>query len=79
MHQPAPPPVVRAAEVAALLNFSSERYFFERRRRLEADGFPRKLPGINGWSRAAILSWIETGGAVPHAVPADTLEARYAS
>jgi hypothetical protein len=58
--------------------------FYSRREQLEALGFPPKLPGLNGWSRAAILRWIETnGGTYLPAAPsvddaASALEREYA-
>lgn len=55
-------PVLTAAEVAVWLRCSEET-FRNKRRDLEGHGFPPKLPGVNGWSRAAVLRWIETNGA----------------
>lgn len=75
-----PRPVVKVDEVAELLGYRSARSFYNRRRELEAAGFPRKLPGINGWSRAAIMRWIENGGEAPAPEPepeVDELAARY--
>ncbi|MEO9614299.1 MAG: hypothetical protein ABJG86_11225 [Nitratireductor sp.] len=54
-------PVLKAAGVAWLLNMREDN-FRNRRPALEAAGFPKKLPGINGWSRACVLRWIETNG-----------------
>lgn len=55
--------VVNAQQVAALLGFRSVTSFStERRTRLEANGFPAKLPGLNGWSRPAIMRWLEANG-----------------
>lgn len=76
-------PVIRAATVAALLN-CSEGAFRNKRRNLERDGFPPKLPGCNGWSRAAVMRWIDTNAGrdlpepAPDAAPS-RLAARYAS
>ncbi|MEQ9244503.1 MAG: hypothetical protein RLO21_00795 [Nitratireductor sp.] len=60
---PAPAPAVLSATgVARLLNLN-ESYFRNRRATLERDhGFPPKLPGINGWSKAAVMRWISTNG-----------------
>jgi hypothetical protein len=54
-------PVLKAGEVAALLRVSEDT-FRNRRRALEAVGFPQKLPGLAGWSRACVMRWIETNG-----------------
>lgn len=56
------PPVMSGAEVAAMLGYKSAPGFYTRRLALEAEGFPKKLPGLNGWSRTAILRWIDTNG-----------------
>ncbi|MEM7303811.1 MAG: hypothetical protein AAF468_22270 [Pseudomonadota bacterium] len=55
------PFVVDADEVGALLNIQGDT-FRNKRRALEQNGFPPKLPGLNGWSRPAIIRWIETNG-----------------
>jgi hypothetical protein len=68
--------VLKADEVAALLRYRSARTFHDKRDALERQGFPAKLPGINGWSRSAVMRWIdggfaaEDGGELP-AGPAD--------
>lgn len=55
-------PTLYARQVADMLGFS-EAYFLDRRASLEAEhGFPGKLPGLNRYSRAAVLRWIETNG-----------------
>lgn len=59
---PVLPAVMSAAEVARLLRRRSVNAFLSDRRRLEAAGFPRKLPGTNLWSGPAILRWLETNG-----------------
>lgn len=64
-----PPAVVNAAGVARLLGRRTAGSFLNARARLEAQGFPPKLPGINGWSRAAVLRWVATNGAT--FLPAD--------
>lgn len=87
VHEPAQPAVLTAGQVAFLLR-CSEDTFRNKRRRLEAAGFPRKLPGCARWSRAAVLRWIETNGETylpadldgrPDAPGLNALEARYAS
>lgn len=55
--------VLDAAGVAALIGLPSEDAFYRRRPALEAEGFPKKLPGLPRWSRACVLRWIETNGA----------------
>jgi hypothetical protein len=56
--------VISAVEVAALLGFRCRESFSRQRREtLEAAGFPKKLPGLNGWSKPAILRWLESNGA----------------
>lgn len=67
MHiSPSPEPqVLNAAGVARLLGRRTAESFHNRRAALEASGFPRKLPGINGWSRPAIMRWLEVNGAAP--------------
>lgn len=57
-----PRPVLKAIELAELLGWRTEQSFHTARPKLEAAGFPRKLPGINGWSRACVMRWIETNG-----------------
>lgn len=75
-------PVLDAAGVAALLGLS-RGHFFNRRRALEAAGFPCRLPGLAGWSRACVMRWIETNGETFMPVATDgaagnPLEERYA-
>ncbi len=53
--------VLKRHEVAGLLRIS-EYTFGEKRQQLEERGFPRRLPGLNGWSRAAVERWIATNG-----------------
>lgn len=59
-------------EVAHLLGLS-ERTFNKRRPQLDAAGFPDKLPGVNKWSRPAVVAWISSNGqttvATPRGVP----------
>jgi len=55
-------PVLYARQVADMLGWT-ERHFLERRDALEREqGFPGRLPGLNRYSRAAVLRWIETNG-----------------
>lgn len=92
VEQPAvliPAPAVNAAAVARLLGYAAAEYFYRRRPALERLGFPPKLPGVNAWSSAAVLRWIETNGEtyLPAAPPAPSetagritrLERRFAS
>ncbi|MBZ9856730.1 hypothetical protein LB566_23340 [Mesorhizobium sp. CA13] len=83
-------PVLSAIEVAELLGWKTVESFRNNRRRLEAAGFPKKLPGAPGWSRAAVMRWIDSdagSGSVPAEpainivrVPGPTpLERRFAS
>lgn len=87
-YRPRPPErlVIKADEVAAILGYRGRDGFSrERRLRLEAAGFPRKVPGLNGWSRPAIERWLEANGdpekiALPEAANRPTrLERRFAS
>ena len=67
---------VRRGQVAHMLGIS-ELTFNKRRTALEAAGFPRKLPGMSSWSRAAVAHWINSGGltyAPLAAEPAGALE-----
>lgn len=64
------PPVIPAKTVAEVLGVVVSS-FYTRREQLEKIGFPPKLPGINGWSRAAILRWIETNGQTYQPAPAE--------
>lgn len=73
-------PVLKGEQVAGLLGFRTRATFDAKRPALEAAGFPRKLPGLNRWSRACVLRWIETNGEthLPEAQPGlDDLEKRY--
>lgn len=56
------PATLSAAEVARLLRRRSSQAFLRDRPRLEAAGFPKKLPGMNLWSGPAIMRWLETNG-----------------
>lgn len=56
--------VISAAEVAGLLGYRCRESFSKHRTELEAVGFPSKLPGINGWSKPAIVNWLERNGEV---------------
>lgn len=62
LERPAERQVVSAIEVAALLNFRCRESFSKKRVALEAKGFPKKLPGLNGWSKPAIMRWLENNG-----------------
>lgn len=54
--------VISAVEVARLLNYRCRESFQNKRQALEAQGFPTKLPGLNGWSKPAIMRWLESNG-----------------
>ncbi len=40
----------------------TQETFTQKRKDLEAAGFPSKLPGINAYSIAAVKDWIRTSG-----------------
>lgn len=61
-----------AAEVAALLGLSRWG-FYRRLPALRLHGFPSPLPGLRRYSRAAVLRWVEGGGAAPAASAEATL------
>jgi hypothetical protein len=66
--------VISAIEVARLLRYKCRESFLNKRVALEAHGFPPKLPGLNGWSRPAIMRWLENnGGLLAGAEPAPDL------
>lgn len=74
-------PTMKAEEVARALGMRSAASFYNRRGVLEKAGFPARLPGLNAWSRAAVLRWIATNGETfqPAEDPAaNGLERRYA-
>jgi hypothetical protein len=57
----------------------TQETFAKKRKELEAAGFPRKLPGINAYSIAAVKDWITTSagqysGAARLAIPAADAE-----
>lgn len=60
-------PTVSAELLAEWLGYAGAPNFQNASRKLIAEhGFPRKLPGLRLWSRAAVLQWIERcGGADP--------------
>lgn len=60
--RPAERQVITAQEVAKLLGYRCRKSFDDKRQTLEKLGFPPKVPGLNNWSRAAVLRWIETNG-----------------
>lgn len=86
-YRPRPPErlVIKADEVAAILGYRGRDGFSNRRRALEAAGFPRKVPGLNGWSRPAIERWLEANGDLERIAPPEAangptrLEKRFAS
>lgn len=85
VHMPAERVVIAAVDVAGLLGLRAVETFYNKRQTLEERGFPKKLPGINGWSRPAILRWIETNGETylpeipaPDLAGVERLERRYA-
>lgn len=55
------PETLNAAGVAELLGIG-EDYFRSIRKKLEDNGFPRKLPGLSKWSKPAVRRWIRTNG-----------------
>jgi hypothetical protein len=58
-------------EVAAALNISVDR-FAERRATLEAEGFPKPLPGLErSWSILEVIDWVNHGRTAPVAEDAD--------
>jgi len=78
-----PKPVLNAGEVARLLGYASAESFLNARRRLEAAGFPARLPGMRDWSWAAIARWLATNGETylpdnPEPAATGSLERRYA-
>jgi predicted DNA-binding transcriptional regulator AlpA len=73
-------PVVRLTisigQVAQMLGMA-EKTFRNKRSELELLGFPKKLPGLTGYSAAAVRHWIRTnGGTYPPAAiePALSIE-----
>lgn len=60
--------VLSADEVGIIIGCSGAT-FRNKRRQLEALGFPPKLPGFNGWSRPAVLRWISSNGHSYEAAP----------
>lgn len=75
--------VIRASDVARLLGWRSVESFYNNRDKLLAAGFPEKLEAVNGWSRPAIMRWLETNGETyappePEAAAIRALERRYA-
>lgn len=46
-----------AAGVATLLGRPTE-WFYRNREALEAEGFPRRLPVVRLWERAAVEAWL---------------------
>lgn len=64
--------VIKAKAVAEMLGWTTENSFRAHRAELEKNGFPAKLPGIDGWSRPAVERWIATNGATH--LPADLVE-----
>lgn len=77
--------VISAVEISRLLGRRDPNFFYSVRPKLEAAGFPRKLPGIAAWSRAAVERWIDGNGepdAVEPSPPASRptpMERRFAS
>lgn len=65
-----PARVIGAAEVAALLNITTQS-FYTRREALERASFPRRIPGLAGWSRPAVTAWIRRNGGSAAIEPAD--------
>lgn len=59
--------VLTAAEVARLLRYRTAARFYDRRRELEAAGFPRPLPGLGRlrYSRVAVEAWLRNPAATP--------------
>jgi len=55
------PRVLSAAETAAYLG-RSLTWFVEHRAELEAQGFPRPLPFMDGYDREAIDRWVDALG-----------------
>ena len=61
-------PTVDAVELAEWLGYSGPVGFQNASRKLILEhGFPRKLPGVRRWSRAAVLQWIERQGGAERA------------
>lgn len=76
-----PRPVLKAEEVAIIMGYASAAAFLEAaKRRLEPNGFPKKLPGMNAWSWPAIERWLIDNGRPQPSLPAaaNPLERRYA-
>ena len=59
-------PVIRTHEVAAILRYSHD-YFLNKRRALEAQGFPKPILGNGYYATAAVLAWINRDLAPPPA------------
>lgn len=60
--RPAERQVISAEEVARILSYHCRDSFLDKRVELESHGFPGKLPGLNGWSKPAIMRWLENNG-----------------
>lgn len=56
-----PPRLMNAREVAAYLR-RSPSWFRSQRTRLEAEGFPKRLPSMRLWDTAAIDAWLDRIG-----------------
>ena len=63
--------VFSSEEVATALNISAAR-FEELRPALEAEGFPRPLPGLErSWSILEVIDWVNRSGNAPAAADVD--------
>lgn len=57
-----------AGQVAQLLGMSEDTFARRMRQKLLI-GFPAKLPGVNKWSRPAVVAWISSNGETSVAQP----------
>ena len=62
---PIAPRIMNDAETAAYLG-KSQTWFAKHREELEARGFPKRLPFVDGRDRAAVDAWLDQlGGRAP--------------
>ena len=62
--------VTNAAGVADMIGGYSEAWFYGHRKRLEADGFPKRDDLLGGWHKAAVEAWLaRRSGVVPQSQP----------
>lgn len=62
--------ITNAAGVAEMIGGYADSWFYAHRKRLEAEGLPKKDKALGGWHRPAVQAWLDRrAGIAPQSQP----------